>query len=74
MYMPMGVDNAWDFDDWSGHFDIQVHWQGCFIFTKVAVNAPQQCNQQQQQQQQQQRHEETQSCLTGGMRTRSCKV
>jgi hypothetical protein len=24
MYMPMGVDNAWDFDDWTGHFEIQV--------------------------------------------------
>uniref|UniRef100_A0A383VU15 DNA-directed RNA polymerases I and III subunit RPAC1 n=2 Tax=Tetradesmus obliquus TaxID=3088 RepID=A0A383VU15_TETOB len=24
MYMPLGVDNAWDFDDWTGHFDIQV--------------------------------------------------
>jgi hypothetical protein len=24
MYMPMGVGNAWDFDDWTGHFDIQV--------------------------------------------------
>jgi hypothetical protein len=35
MYMPMGLDNAWDFDDWTGHFDIQVsrcmrfqEWQG----------------------------------------------
>jgi hypothetical protein len=29
MYLPLGFDNAWDFDQWSGNFEIKV--RGIFI-------------------------------------------